>query len=76
MQEAPPPWTGHYNFLTSGLLRSGYVHVVNFDFVPKIELHSIYNEAWKFDQKLVKVFPSTLLWLISKRFFFIPPPRI
>ena len=27
--------------------------LLSFDFVPKIEMHSIYNEAWKFNSKLV-----------------------
>ena len=32
----------------SSLLRSGYVHVVEFNFVLQIEMHLIYNEAGKF----------------------------
>ena len=27
--------------------------LLTFDFVPKIEMHSIYDEAWKFNEKLV-----------------------
>ena len=44
---------GQNKLWASTLLRSGDVHVVKIDFVPKIEMHSIYNEAWKFNWKLV-----------------------